>query len=94
VAAKERVFREYSAKAITLSKEVRDGQVFLTVFNSGQTVVSASGTSTREAAQWLVRHLNRLVRHAEDLVVEIGFLSVEEIDAAVLDDEDRAATKT
>ena len=89
----ERTLREYKKDNFTLSKEVRDGQVFLTIVRDGHKTVTASGTSTKEASKWLARHVNRLARHTEDLLVEVGFLSVEEIDAAVLDDEDRAAAK-
>lgn len=90
----ERTLREYKKDNFTLSKEVRDGQVFLTIIRDGHKVVTARGTSTREAARWLARHVNRLARHTEDLLVEVGFLTAEEIDAAVLDDEDRVVDKT
>lgn len=52
-------------------------------------IVTGSGASVHEAAEWLIKNANRLSRDIEASILEMGLLTEEEIDAAVLHDEHR-----
>jgi len=86
---KPRTILQYERK-LKLSQEVRDGSVHLTVYENERKIVHAAGKTEKEAAFWLMKHVNRLMRQTEDLILEIGFLTTEEIDTAVTEDDFRS----
>jgi hypothetical protein len=81
-------------KTLTLTKEARDGAIHLAVLENERQIVRAKGKTEKEAAQWLVKHVNRIARQTEDMLLEENFLSAEEIDKAIQEDEERVASPT
>jgi len=64
-----------------LSTEARKGQVFLTVHENDRTIAHAAGGTAKDAAAWLVRHVNRIARQTEDLLITAGHLTAAEVEA-------------
>jgi DNA-binding PadR family transcriptional regulator len=85
-----RTVRKYK----TLTREERDGAIFFSVSEGDRKIISASGKTDKEAALWLVRHVNRIVRETEQLLVDAQLLTVDEIDAAVLADVKQPAASS
>ena len=52
-------------------------------------IVTGAGASVHEAAEWLIKNVNRLSRDIEASILEMKLLTEEEIEEAVLQDEHR-----
>jgi len=74
---------------LNIGVETTENRVFVTAVDGGRKVASGSGASVREAATWLVKHVNRIARQTEALLLEMKLLTVEEIDDAALQDDVR-----
>jgi hypothetical protein len=74
---------------LTIGVETTKNRVFVSALDGDRKIASGSGASVHEAATWLVKHVNRIARQTEALVLEAKLLTEEEIDEAVLHDDER-----
>lgn len=65
------------------------GRVYISAFDAERKCATGSGKSPKEAAQWLIRHVNRIADQTERLLIEMGLLTEEEADEAVAAKTDR-----
>jgi hypothetical protein len=70
-----------------LNTETRKGQLYLSVHENDRTIAHAAGDTVEDAAIWLVRHVNRIARQTEDLLIAAGHITAEEIEK-LLDADD------
>lgn len=87
---KTRILRELQDKLLW-TEEDRARGVHVTISSNGHKIVTASGKDGREASVWLLRAKQRLGRQIEAIVLKAGYLSADEIDRAIEQDEDWAA---
>ena len=87
---KVRELRELQDKLLW-TEEKRARGVHVVITENGHKIVSASGEDGREASVWLLRAKQRLGRQIEAIVLKAGYMSAEDIDRAIEQDEDWAA---
>jgi hypothetical protein len=55
--------------------------------NSEREILRGGGDSPRQAAIWLLRNVNRLAAEIEERLIELGFLTEAECEAALVEPE-------
>jgi uncharacterized protein with ACT and thioredoxin-like domain len=78
--------------AMKIVTETTKNRVYMTAVDpsNDREIVTGSGASVHEAAEWLIKNANRLARSVRASILEMKFLTKEEIDEAVFHDEQRS----
>lgn len=61
--------------------------------NSTREILRGGAATPREAALWLLRNVNRLAAEVEEQLVELGFLTEAECEAALAEMDEPSPTK-
>jgi hypothetical protein len=72
---------------LTIAKQKKGAKYVLqAIDSSNRTVVAASGHSPKDAAEWLIRAINRRLVDIEQAIIDLGLLTDAEIE--VIGDEE------
>ena len=71
------------ADDITIRARRYDGGIKLELLINGRELCAGADTTPNKAALWLARHVNRLAGQTEELLVDLGYCTEDEIDAIV-----------